>query len=188
MAFYINGLDKSSSREIAYYLRKCILHHRRPWTELVFLCIGTDRIAGDALGPYIGYQLSKYQIPRACVYGTLRDPVHALNLETVASQIQDEHFCPLVVAIDASLGTKKHLGCVTIENGPLYPGAGVQKNLSPVGDISITGIVNISGLFEQFILQTTRLSTVIAMADSITEGILRVIPQYYALSERNLSI
>ena len=51
-----------------------------------------------------------------------------------------------MIAIDASLGQKKHLGYVTIGNGALYPGAGVQKNLPPVGDIHITGIVNTAGL------------------------------------------
>ena len=64
---------------------------------------------------------------------------------------------------------------MTIGNGSLYPGAGVQKELPPVGDIYITGIVNISGMMEQFTLQTTSLSTVIGLADIITQGILSTI-------------
>ena len=51
--------------------------------------------------------------------------------------------------MDASLGQKKHLGYVTIADGALYPGAAVQKELPPVGDIHITGIVNIAGVLEQ---------------------------------------
>ena len=47
-----------------------------------------------------------------------------------------------------------------------------QKELPPVGDIHITGIVNIAGVLEQLTLQTTRLSTVISLADTITQGIL----------------
>ena len=74
--------------------------------------------------------------------------------------------------IDASLGDEKHLGYVTIGNGSLYPGAAVQKDLPPVGDIYITGIVNIAGILEYLTLQTTRLSTVITLADTITQGIL----------------
>ena len=86
--------------------------------------------------------------------------------------IRSIHPQSLVIAIDASLGQKKHLGYVTIADGALYPGAGVQKELPPVGDIHITGIVNISGVLEQLTLQTTRLSTVISQADTITQGIL----------------
>ena len=81
-----------------------------------------------------------------------------------------------MIAIDASLGQKKHLGYVTIGNGALYPGAGVQKNLPPVGDIHITGIVNIAGMLEHLTLQTTRLSTVVSLADAIAGGILRILP------------
>lgn len=60
---------------------------------------------------------------------------------------------------------------MTIGNGALYPGAGVQKDLPPVGDIHITGIVNICGHMEQTALQTTRLSTVISLGDIIVGGI-----------------
>ena len=83
---------------------------------------------------------------------------------------------------NASLGQKKHLGYVTIGNGALYPGAGVQKNLPPVGDIHITGIVNTAGLMEHLTLQTTRLSTVVALADVIAGGILKILPAEADLS------
>ena len=79
-----------------------------------------------------------------------------------------------MIAIDASLGAKKHLGYITIGNGSLYPGAGVQKNLPPVGDIHITGIVNISGFLHPLTLQTTRLATVIDLAETITGAILEI--------------
>ena len=98
--------------------------------------------------------------------------MHALNLEKASDFIHTHHPQGLVIAIDASLGQKKHLGYVTIADGALYPGAGVQKELPPVGDIHITGIVNIAGMLEQLTLQTTRLSTVISLADTITQGIL----------------
>ena len=104
------------------------------------------------------------------------DPVHALNLEKSSRLIGQLHPHALVIAIDASLGQKKHLGYVTIGNGALYPGAGVQKNLPPVGDIHITGIVNIAGMLEHLTLQTTRLSTVVALADVIAGGILKILP------------
>lgn len=175
MAFYINAQKESSSKEIAYLLKKCILHHPCRWSELVFLCIGSDRMTGDCLGPYVGHQLSRQNIRGIFVYGTLECPVHALNLKKVYASIKNAHPDALIIAIDASLGQKKHLGYVTIGNGALYPGAGVQKELPPVGDIHITGIVNIAGLLEQLTLQTTRLSTVISMADTITQGIIQTL-------------
>ena len=144
-------------------------------SELVFLCIGSDRVTGDCLGPYIGHQLLEHlntDTHGVYVYGTLKSPVHALNLSRISRQIKILHPEGLVIAVDASLGHKKHLGYVTIADGALYPGAAVQKELPPVGDIHITGIVNIAGVLEQLTLQTTRLSTVISLADTITQGIV----------------
>ena len=41
-----------------------------------------------------------------------------------------------------------------------------------VGDIAITGIINTTGEFSQLILQTTRLSAVMSLAECIFQGIL----------------
>lgn len=179
MTFYIDAKKAGSSRRISVLLRQCILHHPGTWSEIVFLCIGTDRTTGDCLGPYVGQQLSSHMIQGIHVYGTLNEPVHALNLEQVCAYIKARHPDSLVIAIDASLGQKKHLGYVTIANGALYPGAAVRKELPPVGDIHITGIVNTAGVLEHLTLQTTRLSTVISLADKITQGILTTIPSAY---------
>ena len=173
MVFYVDSKKSSSPEEIAFLLNDCILRHPGKWSELIFLCIGSDRVTGDCLGPYIGHQLTgSLDMQGIYIYGTLKDPVHALNLEKISHRIRVLHPDGLVIAVDASLGQKKHLGYVTIADGALYPGAGVQKELPPVGDIHITGIVNIAGLLEQLTLQTTRLSTVVSLADTITQGIL----------------
>ncbi len=177
MAFYINTNQQDCSREISVLLKKCILSYPHHWTDLVFLCIGTDRVTGDCLGPYVGHRLSSFCFPGIYVYGTLVQPVHALNLCDTRKEILSRHPDSLIIAVDASLGQKKHLGYVTIANGALSPGAAVHKKLPPVGHIHITGIVNTAGMLEQLTLQTTRLSTVISIAEQISNGILLMIPQ-----------
>ncbi len=180
MAYYINQKKQDAASQLSCLLRECISNCEKEWDELVFLCIGSDRITGDSLGPYIGYQLSRCSLSNIVVYGTLEEPVHALNLSRTLNTIRKEHPNSLVVAIDASLGAKKHLGYITVGNGSICPGAGVRKELPAVGDVYITGIVCASGFLEQLSLQNTRLSFVISMADVITEAILSV----YASSQR----
>jgi len=179
MTFYINEKERHASTKLGTLLIDCIDTHRKDWDEIVFLCIGSDRITGDSLGPLIGHQLSKCRLKNSHVYGTLAEPVHALNLNSTIDMVANKHSSALVIAIDASLGSKKHLGFITIGNGSIAPGAGVHKKLPPVGDIFITGIVNITGTFEHFLLQTTRLSTIVSMADSITGGILLAYHEYF---------
>lgn len=150
-----------------------------PFRELVFICIGSDRITGDSLGPLVGHSLSRQGLTFAYVYGTLSQPVHALNLRETIDEIKLRHPDSLLIAIDASLGARKHTGYLTISKGSLEPGLGVRKKLPPVGDISITGIVNAAGNFDHFTLQTTKLSTVVRMADAIVFGILIAYRRYF---------
>lgn len=170
--FYINERSRTASEELAQVFQHCLLQSEQDFEELVFLCIGSDRITGDSLGPLIGHRLAPFRQPGFHVYGTLDDPVHALNLTDRLTVIRKRHPGALIVAVDASLGSRRHQGYITVGRGPIRPGAGAGKNLPEVGDIFITGIVNVSGSFEQLLLQTTRLSTVFHMADAITQGIL----------------
>ena len=86
-------------------------------------------------------------------------------------EIHREYISPYIVAIDASLGKASHIGFFTLGQGTLKPGAGVGKELPDVGNLFITGIVNLSGLFEHTLLQTTRLQVVMTLADNICSGI-----------------
>ncbi len=168
---YFNTNDRYASIEFGDSLYQLLIKDlgERP---LIFLCIGSDRATGDCLGPLLGHKL--YQILRNSpyfVYGTLKEPVHAKNLQETIDKIYQLHENPLIIAIDASLGRSSHVGYYTLGEGPLRPGAGVDKQLPFVGDYYITGIVNISGLLDQMLLQTTRLHTVMSLSDQIFDGI-----------------
>lgn len=142
---------------------------------IVFVCIGTDRSTGDSLGPLVGYKISNIKSKRTFVYGTLESPVHAKNLDEVMNKIFMEHDKPFIVAIDACLGRMDHVGYVTVGEGSIKPGSGVNKNLTAVGDMHVTGIVNFGGFMDFLILQNTRLSVVMKMADLLSMGIRYVL-------------
>lgn len=175
---YINGRSKSAPHMLAVQLELFLTQLSSPQHPPVFVCIGSDRVTGDSLGPLIGttlYHSTNFSFP---VYGTLQHPVHALNLTDSMRTIKYRHpDCP-IVAIDASLGTRRHQQYITISKGSLLPGAGVSKTLPEVGDISITGIININGRYSQSILQNTRLATVMTLANSICQGILLACSKY----------
>lgn len=139
--------------------------------ELVLLCVGTDRSIGDALGPLIGSLLTDKADRGYDVVGTLDEPVHATNLTDTLRWMQEFYQNPLVVAVDASLGRSESIGMFTVGQGSLRPGAGVHKALPPVGDVFVTGVVNVGGFMEYFVLQNTRLSLVMRMARVAAAGI-----------------
>lgn len=135
--------------------------------QIVVVCVGTDRSTGDALGPLAGTSLARHSHGLFDLYGTLDEPVHAMNLSETLYKIMRSVKRPYVIAIDACLGQVASVGCIHLASGPVRPGAGVNKDLPPVGDIHMTGIVNVGGFMEYFVLQNTRLNLVVKMADII---------------------
>lgn len=149
------------------HLRKLNPDLSRP---LVVISIGTDRSTGDSLGPLVGTKLSALA-KGLHIYGTLDEPVHASNLAGKLEEVHSKYRNPLVVAIDACLGQSDSVGSISLALGALKPGAGVHKNLPEVGEIHFTGIVNVGGYMEYFVLQNTRLSLVWKMAELIAASI-----------------
>lgn len=112
------------------------------------------------------------RIPGVEVLGTLDEPVHAVNLGYTLERIQERYKeAPFIIAMDACLGKFDHVGHITVEQGPLRPGAGVKKSLPEFGDLTVTGIVNVSGFMEYFVLQNTRLGIVMKMCDIVVQSL-----------------
>jgi putative sporulation protein YyaC len=143
-----------------------------PRRRLVYLCIGTDRSTGDALGPLVGERLQGLLRAEAEVWGTLPEPVHASNLQDTLARLRSRLPDAVVVAVDACLGRMESVGTITVGLGALVPGAGVCKSLPEVGDAFVTGTVNVGGFMEYFVLQNTRLHLVMRMADVMARALV----------------
>ena len=173
--FSVDSQESNSYIQIKNYIyeaSKDILNSTR---EIIILCIGTDRCTGDSLGPFVGDKLKKI-LPRGSniyIYGTIENPVHSLNLESVINKIYSNFKDPYT--IDASLGNINDIGKVIIKPEKLTPGSALNKNLPSIGDLSIKGIVNMAGNFEFLVLQSTRLYVVLTLADSIYRGLYHFI-------------
>lgn len=162
--------DPLVSTKLSFQILHYIKEIRSP---IIIVCIGTDRSTGDSLGPLIGTKLSEKRLKLFSVRGTLKNPVHALNLQETLDNIHKEFKNPYIIAVDACLGKTKNIGTITLHEGPVKPGAAVNKDLPPVGNIHITGIVNVSGFMEYLVLQNTRLYTVMELAKSISDSLYK---------------
>ncbi|NGP45208.1 spore protease YyaC [Bacillaceae bacterium SIJ1] len=167
---YIHYEEERGAQKIAAALKA--LCNAEAHKDVVVLCIGTDRSTGDSLGPITGSLLVEKSPRHLHVYGTLEKPVHAVNLESSLDQIHTTHDNPWIVAVDACLGRQASVGHASVGLGPIRPGAGVQKTLPEVGHAHINGIVNVSGFMEFFVLQNTRLFTVMQLSRCIASGIV----------------
>lgn len=135
--------------------------------ELVFVCIGTDQSTGDVFGPMMGTVLKQLGFPH--VVGTMEDPCDAYKVEKAIAQLPVEK---MIVAIDASLGKAKQVGSITIQQGPIQPGAATGRRLPFVGDYSIVGIVNEMGPKAYWKIQNTSLYIVMTMVAALRKAIV----------------
>lgn len=155
-------------------MRCLILDKKSSFDDIVFVCIGTDRATGDALGPLVGHMLAKNS--GATVYGNLQEPIHAGNVSQNMEEIGRRHKNALIIVIDASLGSSDKIGKLIVKEGGLAPAMAIGGALPKVGHIAIAGIVNVSagasGLCPLAVLSSTRLGTVMHMAEVIAAGII----------------
>lgn len=180
--FKVHVDDPAAETALATAARRLITSLRNDATELVMLCIGTDRSTGDCLGPLTGTLMAEGIEGRAFVYGTLEQPVHASNLQETMSWVRSRHPYALILAIDACLGRLDSVGTLTLGRGALRPGAGVNKSLPAVGDIYLTGVVNVGGFMEYFVLQNTRLHLVLRMARVISRSVSKALADDHGTS------
>jgi putative sporulation protein YyaC len=139
---------------------------------LLFLCIGTDRSTGDALGPIVGTLLEEAGYRH--VVGTLASPLDASNMVERIKQVPLQDYT--VIAIDACLGQQASLESYQVSNQPIEPGKSLGKLLPPLGDYSIAAIVNVDTGQKYAILQSTSLYRVMRMSREIVSAVQKVFP------------
>ncbi|MCY0878131.1 MAG: spore protease YyaC [Firmicutes bacterium] len=146
----------------------------RLWTHWglpdYILCVGTDRATGDAFGPLVGSRLMEWGSLPSKVLGSLDAPLHAGNLTALlkARPYLQHARC---LAVDASLGLPEEVGAIALGVGAIRPGAGVRKDLPPIGRYFVTATVNIGGFMDSYVLQNTRLGLVMRMADAVARAL-----------------
>lgn len=144
----------------------------------VVVCIGSDLAIGDSLGPIVGSMLKyKTQGVNAYVYGTLALPVTAKEIKYFQAFLKETHPGEQIIAVDAAVGAEGDIGLMRVTHSPLYPGAGANKKLGSIGDISVMGIVAEKSLSNFSLLNSTRLNLVYTMAEQISEALAALLWQ-----------
>lgn len=152
-----------------------------PFSDYIFLCVGSDKITGDAFGPIVGDSLQKLfknMYNNIKVVGTLEEPISGVNLNKEVKKIYDMYKTPCIIAIDAALSSEKEIGKIIVTDSKMKFGKSTSKNILEVGDISIKAIVAKDYKIPRYnfqTLQNTSLNIVIKLANITSNGIYEVI-------------
>ncbi|MFC5652833.1 spore protease YyaC [Paenibacillus solisilvae] len=156
--------EKCSIQGVRRFFNEIALKHPDR-SQIVFVCIGTDRSTGDSFGPWIGTMLREQGWLN--VIGTLQSPCDSTRYE---AEVWDIPSSLTVVAIDACLGKIDEEDCYLVSGGPLYPARAVGKRLPPIGDFSLEGIVGPLSAKPYWSLQSASLYEVMGMSRAVADA------------------
>ena len=116
-------------------------YSRRMKRETVVICIGSDRVSGDMLGPLVGSALrEEYRLP-CPVYGWVGESVNGVNLEQYLEMVEKKHPESALIAVDAALGKKEDVGRVRLKKGGIKAGGALERKGERIGDVGVIGVV-----------------------------------------------
>lgn len=166
MEYTFNSFNAYSVNGLSQALHKNNIKCKKP----IIVCVGSDLVLGDSLGPLVGTLLKKKNLS-SYVYGTLNSPITAREVGYVKTYVKKMHPNSIVIAIDAAIGSEDDIGLIKLKDKGLKPGLGVNKDLDIIGDISIIGIVAGKSENNYSLYNLTRLNLVYKMADVISESL-----------------
>lgn len=164
MIHILSKLGSTHHVEKEYEIAKSLKRYLQKNT--IIMCIGTDKCIGDSLGPFVGTFLKDKNYPYE-VFGTIENPIHALNIRSKLREIENSYPNNVIIAIDACLGDNKSIGEIHFRPHPIYPGKGVGKNLPKIGNASFIAIVESVNNSENYISNNIRLDFIIKLAKTI---------------------
>lgn len=160
---YIN-CERKIAFDIATFLLDCKV-------KPVVLCVGCDRITGDSLAPMVGELLThKYNLP-AFVYGNLDHNITAQNLSETVQKIKLWHEDSPIIVVDAVLGDEGEVGQIKYYKGGCYPAGAFNKFAGLIGDYSLLGVVESTGISKHTFLASVKLKIVTTLAEKISKAI-----------------
>lgn len=112
------------------------------FSEIVFLCVGTDKVIGDAVGPIVGSNLRKNKKnDKIRIYGTLEETLNFKNMKEVLEGKVKKHPNPFLVTVDAALGEENVLGEIFVGEGKIALGDSLGRAIEYPSHIYIKGVV-----------------------------------------------
>ena len=148
------------------------------YTNIIFLCVGTNKIMGDAIGPVVGDNLKYIENDFIKVYGTTKNTLNFSNAQYIIENIYERYQKPFLITIDAALGNKKNVEKIFIGNGIIKLGNALEKRICFYSDITIKCVVGsicnnkVKNIQE---LENVNFGCIFNMASIVSNGIINVL-------------
>lgn len=154
-----------------------IIRSYEKYRNIVFLCIGTNKIIGDSIGPIVGTNLKNKLLPsnKINVIGDMKNNIVYNNIENTVKNINEKD---LVIVIDSALSEDENIGQIFVHNRGVKYAESLNRKNSVIGDMSIKVVVgkNTKNEMKNFnILRNTSISRIVKLSNIVSNGIIEAI-------------
>ncbi len=113
------------------------------FSNIVILCVGTNKLIGDSVGPIVGQKLTRLLNDKENIkiYGNTRQTLNLKNAKQILGEINKQYTKPFIITIDAALGTKEMIQTILISNGKIKIGEALGHEIEYFSHINIKAIV-----------------------------------------------
>lgn len=162
-----------------------ILKSKQQNKNIIFLCIGTNLVTGDSIGPIVGTNLKNdlknitkfkselYLTNRNIeVLGDMSNNISYNNIEDNIKNISNDNF---IIVIDSALSTEDNIGKIFVHNRGLKYAESLKRKNNLIGDMSIKAVVgkNTKNRLKNFkVLKNTSTKRILAMSNFVSKGII----------------
>ncbi len=141
----------------------------------VILCVGSDKIPGDSIGPMVGEFLKNSFNVRCFVYGALGLSVNGTNLKKYLDILTAAHADSVVIAVDACLSAGEIADEVLVKGGGVNPKKAGTDLVYRTGDEGVLGVLPTGGLNPLSALMSVSIDKVEKIAYKIAFAIYRAL-------------
>ncbi len=138
----------------------------------IFLCVGNSNVVADLFGPLCGEILkTKYKFNN--VFGDLKNNITSKNLFQTFKMLKTNFPLNPICVIDASLCEVESVGSVRFLPYGCLPAC--NTNTTIMGNFSVLGCVNVTGVNGLMFLKTVKFDMVVSMCEFVCGAINRAI-------------
>ena len=149
------------------------------FSDIVILCVGTDKLIGDLVGPIAGQKLKRLfkDFEKITVYGDIKKTVNTTNLNAIISEIIANYDQPFIITIDLALGPREKIETVWVSTGNMNPGSALKKQKSCRSNVNFKAVVgeNLQNTILNFnVLNSIERNVVQRLANEITYHVYKM--------------
>ena len=152
---------------------------KHSFSNIVFICIGSNKIVGDSIGPIVGNKLlKKNKLKNINVIGTTTEPVNYQNIDRLSQYIEERNKDSCIISIDSAMGGIKQIGQIYVNWGNLEIGKAINKKGICKSHINIKVAVarNKNNTFDNlYELSKVKTEYIEELSENISECILNVV-------------